>query len=93
MNQIGIPSTSFGHSYNVKPGSSSGQNGVAGAGLNATSRKAARAEQETAVSTLTPMDQGSGGVQVRQHTDAMGIIELPPAYRDAPPIDVSDSKQ
>jgi len=91
MNQTGVPSAPFGHSYNVQPGASSGQNGVAGAGVNATSRKAARAAQERGVPTPTPMvaptpmDHGSG-VQVRQHTDAMAVIDLPPAYRDAPPL-------
>ena len=96
MNQTGIPSTSFGHSYNVQPTSSSEQNGVAGPRVNATSRKAARAAQEGrvahegraaqegGVSAPTPMNLDSG-VQVRQHTDAMAIIELPPAYRDTLP--------
>jgi hypothetical protein len=84
MNQTRTPSTFFSHS---------GQNGVAGAGVNITSQKAARAAQVVAVSTPTPtpmaaptpVDHGSG-VQVRQHTDATGIIELPPAYRDALPL-------
>ena len=82
MNQIGISSTSFGHYHNLQTTSSPGHAGVAGAGVNGTSRKAARASQEQGVPAPPPMDHGSG-VQVRQHTDAMGIIELPPAYRDA----------
>ena len=55
-------------------------------------REAARAAQEGGVSAPTAMQHTSGlqvpqssGVQVRQHTDAMAIIELPPAYRDATP--------
>ena len=77
MNQTGISSTPFGHSYNLQSTSSPGHAGVADACMNGTSRKVVRAAQE-------PMDDGSG-VQARQHTDAMGIIELPPAYRDASP--------
>ena len=91
MNQIGPPSTSFSHSYTVQPTSQSGQSGLAGAGVDATNRKAARAAQEAGVSAPTPMDHGSG-VQVLQHTDAMGIMELPPAYRD-PSLPSSPSKQ
>ena len=90
MNQIGVPSTPFGHSNNVRPTSLSGQNGVAGAGMNATSRKAARAAQDGEVPTPAPIaapaptDHGSG-VQLRQHTDAMDVIEPPPAYRTTSP--------
>ena len=86
MDQTGVPSTSFGHSYNVQVTSLSGQDGVAGSGVNVTSQKAARVAQEGGVPTPTPtaahapMNHGSG-VQVRQHTDAIDVIELPPAYR------------
>ena len=82
MNQMGVSSTSFGPSYNIQSASLPGYAGVAGAGMNGTSRKVARAPQEQGVPGPPPMDRGSG-VQVHQHTDAMGIIELPPAYRDA----------
>ena len=88
MNQTRPPPTSFNHPYNVQPTSSSGNTGVAGAGMNVSSRKAAREAARVAqgggVSALTAI-QSSSGVQVRQHTDAMAIIELPPAYRDAAP--------
>ena len=52
--------------------------------VNGMSQKAARGAEEQGVPAPPPMDHSSG-VQVRQHTDAMGIIELPPAYRDASP--------
>ena len=87
MNQIGVSSTSFGHSHNLQSTSSSGYAGVDGAGMNSVngmSQKAARGAEEQGVPAPPPMDHSSG-VQVRQHTDAMGIIELPPAYRDASP--------
>ena len=51
-------------------------------GMNGMSQKAAGGAEEQGVPAPTSMDRGSG-VQVRQHTDAMGIIELPPAYREA----------
>ena len=85
MNQTGVLSASFGHSYNIRPNSSSGQNGVAGAGVNAISRKAARAAQEGGVPIPPPMGHGSGVQDVHQHTDATDVIELPPAYRTASP--------
>ena len=87
MNQTGVSSTSFGHSYNFQSSSSSGYAGITGTsvnGMSGTSRKGARGGEEQGVPARTSMDRGSG-VQVRQHTDAMGIIELPPAYRDASP--------
>ena len=82
MNQIGVSSTSFGHFQSLQSTSSPGQVGVTGAGMNDTSRKAARRAEEQGVPAPTSMDRGSG-VQVRQHPDTMGIMELPPAYRDA----------
>ena len=93
VSQISFPSTSLGHSYNGESASSSGNTRVSGEGTNTSNRKAAKgAAQEEGVSAPTPMQRSyslqvphSSGVQVRQHTDAMAIIELPPAYRDAAP--------
>jgi hypothetical protein len=78
VNQTSVPSTSLTPPYYTNPTSTSEHTGFSSENMSAASRKAASAAQERGIQTS--MD---GGVIVHQHVDAVGVVELPPAYRDA----------